>query len=86
VDNARPHTARRSTECLHAKEIQRIPHPAYGSDLAPREFFFGPIKQKLTECNIPDRQGLKSVITHIFNEIGQKILTVVFETWINMLE
>jgi hypothetical protein len=50
LDNARPHNARRSTECLHIKTIQQIPHPADSSDLAPSDFLlFGYIKRKFTE-------------------------------------
>jgi hypothetical protein len=41
--------------------------------------------RKLTEDDIPDRQSLKSAITHIFDEIRQETLVAVFETWINRL-
>jgi hypothetical protein len=69
------------------KKIQRIPHPAYSPDVAPNDFFlFGYIKRKLTEYNIHDRQSLQSAIADIFDEIGQKTLMAVFETWINRLE
>jgi hypothetical protein len=87
LDNARSHNARRSTECPHAKRIERAQHPASSPDLAPKDFFlFGDIKSKLTEYDIPDRQSLQSVITHIFDEIGQETLITVFETWINRLK
>jgi hypothetical protein len=49
-------------------------------------FLFSYIKRKLTEYDIPDRQSLKYVITHIFDKIRQEILVAVFETWINRLE
>jgi hypothetical protein len=55
------------------KKIQRIPHLASRPNLAPSDYLlFGHIKRKLTEYDIPDRQNLKSAITHIFDEIGQK--------------
>jgi hypothetical protein len=38
------------------------------------------MKRKLTEYDIPDRQSLKSAITHIFDAIGQETLIAVFET------
>jgi hypothetical protein len=45
-----------------------MPYPVYSPDLAPWEFFLcASIKRKLTEDNIPDRQSLKSAITHIFD-------------------
>jgi hypothetical protein len=87
LDNACPQNARRSTESLLVKNIQRISHPDYSPDLAPSDFFlFGCIKQKLTENNIPDRQSLKNAIAQIFDETKQETLRAVFETWINRLE
>jgi hypothetical protein len=69
------------------KKIQRIRNPAHSPDLTPSDFFlFGYIKRKLTEYDIPNRQSLKSTITHIFDEIGQATLIAVFETCANGLE
>jgi hypothetical protein len=43
------------------EKIQRIPHPIYNPDLAPRDFFlFGSTKRQLTQYDIPDRQTLKT--------------------------
>jgi hypothetical protein len=54
-NSACPHDARRSTEYLHTKRIQRTRHPAYSSDLALSDFFlFGYIKRKLIEYDISD--------------------------------
>jgi hypothetical protein len=56
-------------------------------DLAPRDFFlFGYIKRKLTEYDIPDWQSLRSAITHLFDEIGHKILIAFFETSIDRFD
>jgi hypothetical protein len=69
------------------KTIQRIPHPACSPDLPPNEFFlFEHIKRILTEYDIPGRQNLKSAITSIFHETGQRTIIAVFETWVNRLE
>jgi hypothetical protein len=69
------------------KKIQRIPRLADSPDLAPSDLFlFGDTKRKPTEHDIPDRQSLTGAIIHISNEIGQKTLMAVFETWINRLE
>jgi hypothetical protein len=87
LDNARTYNTRGPTECLHTKKIQRTPHPTYSPDLAPSDFFlFGYIKRELTEYHIPDRESLKSAITHILDEIGQETLITVFETWISRFE
>jgi hypothetical protein len=69
------------------KTIQRMSHPAYSPDIAASDCFpFGCIKRKFTKYIIPDSQSLKSAITHLIGEIGQKILIAVFETRINRLE
>jgi hypothetical protein len=57
-----------------------MPHPAYSPNLAPSDLFFGYIKRKLTEYEIPDRESLKSAITHMFGEIGQDTFILIFET------
>jgi hypothetical protein len=52
---------------VFTQKIQGIPRPAYIPNLAPSDFFlFGYIKQKFSEYDIPDRQSLKSAMTHIF--------------------
>jgi hypothetical protein len=87
LENARPHDARRSTECLHTEKIQWIRHPAHTLNLALGDFFlFVYIKRKLTEYDIPDRQSSKSTITHIFDEIRPETLEAVFETSTNRLD
>jgi hypothetical protein len=74
-DNAPPHDARRSTECLHAKKIQRITHPAYSPDLAPSDFFlFGSVKRKLTEYDIPGRQCLRCDCRNVFGTLMVRVL------------
>jgi hypothetical protein len=81
LDNASQHNERLPTDYLHTKKIQRRPN------LAPYDFFrYGYIKRKLTEYHIPDRQSLKSALTHISAEIGQETQIAVFETCINRLE
>jgi hypothetical protein len=62
------------------EKIKRVLPAAYNPDSAPSDFFlFGYMKQKLTECDIPDRESLKCAITRIFDEIGQEMLTTVFD-------
>jgi hypothetical protein len=55
-------------------------HPAYSPNLAPSDFFFGYIKRKFTEYEIPDRESLKSVIAYMFGETGQDAFILIFET------
>jgi hypothetical protein len=87
LDNARPDNSKRSTECLRTTKIKGIPQLSSSSDIAPSDFFlFGYLQEKLTEYGIPDRERLKSAITHIFSEIGQETLITVFGTWIKRLK
>lgn len=45
MDNANPHRARASLECLKKCRIRLIDHPPYSTDLAPSEFcLFGKLK------------------------------------------
>jgi hypothetical protein len=85
LDNARPHNARQSTECLHAKRSSgyRTGLIAWTSHEVTSSLVIS--SEKLTEYDIPDRQSSKSAITHIFDEIEQETLISVFETEINRL-
>jgi transposase len=45
LDNATPHRARATRECLKQFRIRPIRHPLYSSDLAPSDFYlFGELK------------------------------------------
>jgi histone-lysine N-methyltransferase SETMAR len=47
-DNARPHTAARTVDKLHALKFEVFEHPPYSPDLAPSDFhLFGPMKEHL---------------------------------------
>jgi hypothetical protein len=87
LDNSHPHNSKRSIECLRTTKIKRIPQLSYSPDIAPSDFFFfGYLKEKLTEYDIQDRERLKLAITHIFSEIGQETLITVFGNWIKRLK
>ncbi|GBO26131.1 hypothetical protein AVEN_153355-1, partial [Araneus ventricosus] len=47
-DNARPHTARDTTEHIRRLGRERFDHPAYSQDLAPSDFLFFPEELKST--------------------------------------
>jgi hypothetical protein len=61
ADNARPHTARSSTDFLDANGMKKAPHPSYSADLTPSDFYlFGDVKRRLSECVFNGRDELLS--------------------------
>jgi hypothetical protein len=45
ADNARPHTAKMTSQFMEQNSMQRAPHSAYSLDLAPSDFYlFGYVK------------------------------------------
>jgi hypothetical protein len=86
MDNARFHNSGRAQECIRASKAERLPHPAYSPDLAKSDFFFfGYLKEKLTDYNCETREQLKEAIIEIFNEIPQDVLVSVFMSWMKRL-
>jgi CRISPR/Cas system-associated endoribonuclease Cas2 len=81
LDNANHNNSRRSQECLYAHRGARLQHSAYSSDLAPSDFFFGFLKEKLTHFDCWMQEDLRSAITSIFNEIDKKSLIMVVVSW-----
>jgi histone-lysine N-methyltransferase SETMAR len=66
ADNARPHTARSSTDFLEVNGMKRDPHPPYSLDLAPSEFYlFGDVKRRLSGCMFHGRDELLSALEGI---------------------
>ena len=77
-DNARPHTARRSTYLLQEFSCEMFDHPAYSPDLAPSDFhLFLHLKKFLsgqrqhfqndTEADMSVTQWLKSQEPNLYN-------------------
>lgn len=49
-DNARPHTAGKTIQCIQDLGFELLEHPPYSPDLAPSDFhLFGPMKEHLRE-------------------------------------
>jgi histone-lysine N-methyltransferase SETMAR len=70
MDNARPHNSGSSRNCIQSARAERLPHPPYSPGLAPSDFFFfGYIKEELTDYDCRTREELKSAIIEIFNQI-----------------
>jgi hypothetical protein len=81
MDNARPHNSGRAQMCIQASGAERLPHPAYSSDLTPTDFvLFGFIKGRLCHYDCESREYLLNAITEIFTGVGQEVLLSVFKS------
>jgi hypothetical protein len=66
--------------------MQRAPHPAYSSDLAPSDFhFFGYVKQLLSGCQFADQGSLLQAVSDILLCIEKVTLESVFHNWMERL-
>jgi histone-lysine N-methyltransferase SETMAR len=59
TDNARPHTAKLSTQYFNKNRMKSAPHPPYSRDLAPSDFcLFGYVKRCLAGLSFEDADQL----------------------------
>jgi histone-lysine N-methyltransferase SETMAR len=81
ADNARPHTARVSTDYITRNGMKRAPHPPYSPDLAPSDFFpFGYVKRKLMRYRAESESERRVRTRVILPEIQRELLNVVFSS------
>jgi hypothetical protein len=83
-DNAPIHNSKLVTEERMEETLKRMPHPAYGPDLSPCDFFlFGYLKNKLIDKAYRNRtpEELFSEVETIISEIPSDIISRVFLTW-----
>jgi hypothetical protein len=87
MDNLRPHNSGRAQRCIEASRAEQLPHPAYGPDLAPNDFFlFGYLNGKLSDSNCEIRKDVQNAITEIFTGVDHEVLRSIFESWVNGLK
>jgi hypothetical protein len=83
-DNARPHTAKMSRDCVGLNRMKQAPHSPYLSDLAPSEFFlFGYVKGKLMGYRAEIPSELLVCIRVILAEMPREILNAVLLEWMD---
>jgi hypothetical protein len=81
ADNARPHTAKVSTDYVTRNRMKRAPHPPDSPDLASSDFFlFGYVKRKLMGYRAESESELLVGIGVILAEIPRDILNAVFSS------
>ena len=67
-DNARPHTAPRSTCTLQQLGWEVLPHPPYSQDIVPRDFhLFGPLKEFLGGQHFSTEDEVKQAVLGWFS-------------------
>ena len=82
VDNARPHTAKKSTQTMEYLGLKKVHHPTYSPDIAPSDFFlFGYAKEKLKGIKFNSRDELIQKVIEILNSIPKELLSQVFDEW-----
>jgi histone-lysine N-methyltransferase SETMAR len=79
VDNARPHTSKRTKEFMEQSNLRGAPHLPFSLDLIPSDLFlFGYIKDKLQGSEFIDKDVLLAETRAISNRISGKVLKGVF--------
>jgi hypothetical protein len=87
MDNERPHNSRLSQKRIRASKAEWLPHPAYGPDITPSDFFpFEYLKEGMSDYNCASGQTLLKTIAEFFCPINKVALTCVFKSWINWLQ
>jgi histone-lysine N-methyltransferase SETMAR len=86
ADNARPHTAKMTSQFMEQNSMQRAPHPAYSPDLAPSDFYlFGYVKQLLSGCQFAGQDSLRQAVSDILAGIEKITLENFFHNWMETL-
>jgi histone-lysine N-methyltransferase SETMAR len=83
-DNARPHTARLSTQYFNENRMKSAPHPPYSLNLAPSDFYlFGYVKRCLAGLSFEDTDQLLAAVEGVLEGIGKGALQAIFLEWMD---
>ena len=81
-DNARPHTAKVTTEYLERQNMKILPHPPYSPDLAPCDFWlFGNLKKSLRNRRFASEEELDDAVNEYLQSIQKNDWERVFHLW-----
>lgn len=81
-DNARAHTAARTTDFLHERGVQLVGHPAYSPDLAPCDFFLFPeMKKHLQERRFDSAEQAVDFMMDVLDSMPKKLFSECFQKW-----
>jgi hypothetical protein len=86
-DNARPHTAKMSSDYIGLNRMKQTHHSPYSPDLVPSDFFFfGYFKEKLMGYRAETPSELLVRVLVILAEIPRETLNAVFLEWMERLQ
>jgi histone-lysine N-methyltransferase SETMAR len=86
ADNARPHTAKLSTQYFNENRMKSVPHPPYSPDLAPSDFsLFEHVKRCLPSLSFKDADQLLVTVEGVLEGIEKVTLQAVFIEWMDRL-
>jgi hypothetical protein len=75
VDDARPHTSKRTREFMERNNRRGAPHPPFSPNLAHSHFFlFGYIEAKLKATELTEKDGLLAEIREMLNGMSGRVL------------
>jgi hypothetical protein len=84
ADNARPHTAKLSTQCFNENRTKSAPHPTYSPDLALSDFYlFGYVKRYLAALSFEDADQLFAAGEGLLEGTEKLTLQTVFLEWMD---
>jgi hypothetical protein len=86
ADNARPHTAKLSTQYFNENQMKSAPNPPYSPDLAPSDFYLcGDVKRCLAGLWFEDANQLLAAVEDVLEGIEKVTLQAVFPEWMDRL-
>lgn len=86
-DNARAHTAARTTEYLNAQNIEIMGHSPYSPDLAPNDFFLIPrVKNKLRGLRFTSAEEAVDAFKNEINNLTREDWRKCFEDWFSRMQ
>jgi hypothetical protein len=86
IDSATPHNSALSLQKTEELGFTRLAQPPYFPNLAPCHFFlFGDLKKELHRKNFESQNVVISVMRGILTKIPIRILSRVFDEWIERL-
>jgi histone-lysine N-methyltransferase SETMAR len=75
ADNARPYTAKLSTQYFNKNRMKSAPHPPYSPDLVPSDFYlFGYVKRCLAGLSFEDADQLLAAVEDVLEGIEKMTL------------
>jgi histone-lysine N-methyltransferase SETMAR len=83
LDNCRASFSKVAEQFITENHIGRVPHPPYGPDLAPSDFWlFDHVKTSLISQTFDEPEQLLEALTEFLNEIQPQEVVAAFSHWV----